>query len=176
MTTDLTAAFDTVDTDILLQKLNHYGIRNKELRLIDNYMTDRQQYVQIDTYNSQIDKSPKCSTIQGSKMSGLLYTLYTNEVPLLHNLLHDNIYTQMTNDTNMTTYKDIEHYTINFVDDSTSIITFKTTNMVKDYLQKYYRLIHDYYTINKLKINSDKTQLMLTYKPKHKDYFKDFFF
>ena len=109
-------------------------------------------------------------------MSGLLYTLYTNEVPLLHNLLHDNIYTQMTNDTNMTTYKDIEHYTINFVDDSTSIITFKTTNMVKDYLQKYYRLIHDYYTINKLKINSDKTQLMLTYKPKHKDYFKYFFF
>merc|ERR1712101_91080 len=105
------------------------------------------------TYNSQIDK--------GSKMSGLLYTLYTNEVPLLHNLLHDNIYTTMTNDTNMTKNKDIEHYTTNFVDDSTSIITFKTTNMVKDYLQKYYRLIHDYYTINKLKINSDKTQLML---------------
>ena len=134
LTTDLTAAFDTVDTDILLTKLRHYGIRDNELRLIDNYMTDRRQYVQVDTYNSQIDNSPRCSTIQGSKMSGLLYTLYTNEVPLIHNLLYDNLYTTLTNDTQMTRQKDIEHYTTNFVDDSTSVITFNKTDKIKDYL------------------------------------------
>ena len=63
-------------------------------------MSNRQQYVQVDTFNSPINKAPRCSVFQGSKMSGLLYSLYVNEVTLIYKLLNDNIYYDITNDNN----------------------------------------------------------------------------
>jgi len=98
ISTDLTAAFDTVDMDILLNKLNYYGIRGPEHKLFTNYMLNRKQYVQIDTFNSTIQNSPRCSVFQGSKMSGLLYALYVNEITVIHKLLNNEIYTKMTNE------------------------------------------------------------------------------
>ena len=56
LTTDLTAAFDTVDTSILLDKMEHYGIRDKELSLFKSYLSERYQFTQIDTFNSTILK------------------------------------------------------------------------------------------------------------------------
>ena len=46
---------------------------------------------------------------------------------------------------------------INFVDDSTSIISFNKTCSIKKYLERYFDLLQIFYDINKLKINSDKT-------------------
>ena len=47
--TDLSAAFDTVDTRILIVKLELYGIKNNELKLLTYFLTNRTQYVTIDT-------------------------------------------------------------------------------------------------------------------------------
>ena len=46
--TDLSAAFDTVDHDILLDKLQYYSIEGSENDLIRSILTDRYQYVDID--------------------------------------------------------------------------------------------------------------------------------
>ena len=73
LTTDLTAAYDTVDSEILLQKLEFYGIRGNELNLFKSYLKGRYQFVQIDTFNSYIKESLDCSIIKGSKLSGILY-------------------------------------------------------------------------------------------------------
>ena len=40
---DFAKAFDTVDHSILLQKLNHFGIRGNTLKLIESYLADREQ-------------------------------------------------------------------------------------------------------------------------------------
>jgi len=40
----LKKAFDTVDHQILLQKLAHYGVPGIPLKLISNYLTNRNQY------------------------------------------------------------------------------------------------------------------------------------
>ena len=108
-------------------------------------------------------------------MSGLLYCLYTNEVPRLHELLSDNIFSKMTN-TDCHKFTNINHDTYNFVDDSTCIISFPDTRQIKSYLTNMYLLLHSYYTINKLKINSDKTKLMIGYKNKHREEIQNFHF
>ena len=47
--TDLSAAFDTVDHNILISKLDHYGIRGKFLNIIKSFLSNRSQYVSIDS-------------------------------------------------------------------------------------------------------------------------------
>ncbi|XP_055605124.1 uncharacterized protein LOC129753336 [Uranotaenia lowii] len=44
---DLREAFDTIDHALLLQKLDWYGIRGQPHRLIESYITDRQQFVSL---------------------------------------------------------------------------------------------------------------------------------
>merc|ERR1712240_205865 len=182
ISTDLTAAFDTVDTDILLSKLKYYGIQGNEFKLLENYMSNRQQFVQVDTFNSKIITAPRCSVFQGSKMSGLLYSIYVNEVTLIHKLLNKNFYNNqnlynLTTNDKMTSFKgNIEHLTYNFVDDSTSIISFTNPVDIKTYLTKYFKLLQVFYTINKLQINSDKTQLMLSHRPKFNNILSNFTF
>ena len=49
---DLSKAFDTLNFDILLKKLEHYGINESAERLIYSYWTDRLQFVEFNSYKS----------------------------------------------------------------------------------------------------------------------------
>ena len=51
---DLKSAFDTIDMNILLEKLEHYGIHDTVLKLFESYLTDRKQYVKCDSLESEI--------------------------------------------------------------------------------------------------------------------------
>ena len=51
---DLSKAFDTLSFDILLQKLNYYGIAGVDLKLLANYLRNRKQYVFFNNHNSEI--------------------------------------------------------------------------------------------------------------------------
>ena len=62
--------------------------------------------------------------------------------------------------------------TSDFVDDSSSVVTFPDQNNVRKYLEVYYSLLHAFYNANKLKLNADKTVLMLDQKSKYINYFK----
>ena len=75
--TDLSAGFDTIDATALTVKLNYYGVTGQELKLFHSFLTDRRQYVQIDTFTSTTENSLPCSVAQGSKLSATLYTLHT---------------------------------------------------------------------------------------------------
>ena len=72
---DLSKAFDTIDHNKLLRKLEHYGIRGNASDLIKSYLSNRKQYVSVLDENS--DKLHVVWGVpQGSVLGPLLFILY----------------------------------------------------------------------------------------------------
>ena len=80
---DLPKAFDTVDHQILLDKLErNYGIRGLALQLMESYLSNRQQHTKIHPYKSKLGKTT-CGVPQRSSLGPLLFLLYINHLPLV---------------------------------------------------------------------------------------------
>merc|ERR1712081_99448 len=87
LTTDLSVAYDTCDSFLLLTKLEHIGVRGKEQELMRTYLTERQAYVEIQGFHSHLTPQPNCSVIQGSRLSTTLYTTYTLDVTEVESIM-----------------------------------------------------------------------------------------
>jgi hypothetical protein len=72
---DLKKAFDTVDHQILLRKLELYGIKGEALTLLKSYLTNRNQKCQIKNSFST-ERLIKCGVPQGSILGPLFFLLY----------------------------------------------------------------------------------------------------
>ena len=74
---DLSAAFDTVDYDILLGRLEHrFGITGKALSWLTSYLTDRTQFVKVANEHSTSRKL-LCNVPQGLVLGPIVYSMYT---------------------------------------------------------------------------------------------------
>ena len=86
---DLQKAFDTVHHDILLSKLNHYGVRGASYQWFKSYLTGRQQYTTIAHLKSDL-RSINYGVPQGSVLRPILFLLYIND--LNQTIVHSKVY------------------------------------------------------------------------------------
>ena len=78
---DVTKAFDTVDHNILIKKLEtNFGIRGAPLNLIENYLQNRHQYVKISNSKSNLARI-SCGVPQGSSLGPFFFLMYINNIP-----------------------------------------------------------------------------------------------
>ena len=94
---DLKKAFDTVNNhEILLSKLELYGIKGQALTLLKSYLTNRKQKCQIKNSFSSV-RLIKCDVHQGSILGPLFFLLYINELTYCLNKTKPRLFVDDTN-------------------------------------------------------------------------------
>ena len=140
---DLSAAFDTIDHNILLRRLGDwFGVSGKALDWFISYLTGRSQRIKLgNCLSSRSDLS--FGVPQGSVLGPLLFTLYTTP---LSSLISEHA---------------IPHHL--YVDDSQLYISFSSGNSaaVLNGLQSCLASVQSWMLTNKLKVNPDKTEFLL---------------
>ena len=142
---DFRKAFDTVDHQILLEKLYHYGIRGIAFDWIKSYLTNRQQQVSYNGVSSAY-KSVNCGVPQGSILGPLLFLLYINDLSTVSKILTS----------------------ILFADDTTLIDSDSDLNTLVTRFNEELKHIVDWLNANRLSLNIDKTNFMV-FRPKNKN-------
>ena len=79
--------------------------------------------------------------------------------------MSSDIYNSITGETKIENTKILEHITWQYVDDSNNVITSNDSTNISEYINKYFKLIEGYYNLNKLKLNPDKSKIMISCKP-----------
>ena len=85
---DLRKAFDTINHNILLKRLPHFGINIKVMKWIRNYLLNRKQKCTVNGITSR-ELDIRCGVPQGSILGPLLFLLYIND--LGNSLIHSKV-------------------------------------------------------------------------------------
>lgn len=135
---DLSKAFDTVPHDILLRKLENYGIRGIANSLLSSYLSNRKQFVHHNGDSSSY-RNVTMGVPQGSILGPLLFLLYINDLPSVTSKLDSILFADDT-----TLYS------------SSSDINRLCSDMSSDLLQ-----VKEWLLANRLTLNANKTYYII---------------
>ena len=156
---DMSAAFDVVDTQLLLEKMKLYGFDRKATQWMWSYLTYRSQGVYIEGSMSRL-LPLEAGVPQGSILGPVFYTIFTNELP------------QVVHEANCPSkgFVGAPLFSIQcqdcgglccYADDSTYTVRGKDPEQLTQKLSQKYSIMADFLTDNKLKVNDDKTHMLV---------------
>ena len=142
---DFAKAFDAVNHDILLQKLEYYGIRGVALGLFKNYLQNRPQIVKVggEISNQLIIK---CGVPQGSVLGPLLFLIYINDIYKSSDILQFHL----------------------FADDTSIFYSHKNLKNVEMTLNNELIKVSKWLIANKLTLNVSKSNFVIFHPPQKK--------
>ena len=136
---DLSKAFDTINHELLIAKLNAYGFSEESLKLVFSYLTDRWQRTKINrsfsTWSELLQGVP-----QGSVLGPLLFNIYLNDLFWLN---------ESTD-------------VCNYADDTTFYACDQDIENVLQRLEHDSLLAIEWFENNYMKLNSDKCHLLIS--------------
>ena len=141
---DLSKAFDTLDHQILLKKLDYYGIRGIAWNWFESYLSNRRLYVSYNGVHSD-SISINYGVPQGSVLGPLLFLIYMNDIVTCLS----------------------KGSCINFADDTTIHISGKDIPLLYDSIKADISVLMDWFKANRLSLNLSKTFYVL-FRPKNK--------
>lgn len=142
---DFSRAFDCLNVELLLAKLSYYGISGESCDWFRSFLTNRSQYVEIESEQGDLLKSKlnivNRGTPQGSILSPILFILFTADLP-----------------------KHIKNSKIHLYADDTQIYYSFKPEMLREAVEKINEdlsSIHDWANNNTLVLNAAKTKYMV---------------
>ena len=138
---DLQKAFDTVNHDILLKKMNHYGFRGKINEWLRSYLCERNQKVTINGISSE-SRAIHHGVPQGSVLGPIFFLLYIND---LHNCIKHST-------------------TFHFADDTNLLNISCNYKTLKKEVNKDLKLLVQWLRANKISLSNDKTEMIYFHK------------
>ena len=136
--TDLSKAFDCINHELLIAKLEAYGFSHEALHFIYNYLSDRTQRTKVkSSYSSYRDI--KYGVPQGSILGPLLFNIFINDIFLF------------VKDTKIT----------NYADDNTPYAVEDSIEKLLETLQKDVNILLNWFKMNEMKPNADKSHLFI---------------
>ncbi len=132
---DLSKAFDTINHDILLKKLEWYGVRGKALEWYTSYLCNRKLYTKYNNNESDF-YDIKYGVPQGSILGPLLFILYINDLP-----------------------NAVKHSSpILFADDTSLYLSHKSLKEVTLRANADLNQLQEWFQVNRMSLNISKTQ------------------
>ena len=132
---DLSAAYDTVNHRLLIQKLYNITQDSALCRVIQNLLSNRRFYVELNNERSRW-RLQKNGLPQGSVLSSILFNIYTNDQPI-----HDGTRSFI------------------YADDLCITAQYPAFTEVEDTIEEALSELTQYYRNNSLRANPDKTQV-----------------
>ena len=142
---DLKKAFDTVNHEILMKKLQKYGVRGIAYNWISDYITNRKQYVMF-ANNPSKEGVINCGVPQGSVLGPLLFILYVNDLVNVSNLI----------------------FPLMFADDTNFFVSGSNAENLVTVMNGEMKKVVKWMKINKLSLNVAKTNYMIFTPPRYK--------